>query len=300
MVTAGGGGIGAVIAHTFAVAGARVHTCDISREALDALAERSSTIAGTVVDLGDEAAIVNWCDLALKDLGGVDILVNNAGIAGPTADVEDVSLEDWRQCLAIDLDSHFLTCRAVVPVMKDQRSGSIINMSSTAGQVGYGRRTPYAAAKWAVIGFTKSLAIEVGPYGVRANAICPGAVRGERMGRVIAAEAAARGLSEAEVEAEYASSQSIARFVDPQEIADMAYFLASPESRMVSGQAIAVDGHTETYHIYKRLGRPSAAFPLRGALLSERTWTLEGVLRMLHCAIGGKFTVVQQFEGVDG
>jgi NAD(P)-dependent dehydrogenase (short-subunit alcohol dehydrogenase family) len=133
--------------------------------------------------------------------------------------------------------------------MKKQRSGSIVNMSSTAGQVGYGRRTPYAAAKWAVIGFTKSLAIEVGPFGVRANAICPGAVRGDRMARVIAAEATARGLPESDVEAEYASAQSISRFVDPQEIADMAFFLGSPQAQMVSGQAIAVDGHTETYHI---------------------------------------------------
>jgi NAD(P)-dependent dehydrogenase (short-subunit alcohol dehydrogenase family) len=249
MVTAGGGGIGAVIAATFAAAGARVHTCDLSRDALDALSERNPTITGSVVDLSDEAALVNWCGLAMGDLGGVDVLVNNAGIAGPTADVEDVSLSDWRACLTIDLDSHFLTCRSVVPLMKRQRSGSIVNMSSTAGLVGYGRRTPYAAAKWAVIGFTKSLAIEVGRFGVRANAICPGAVRGDRMGRVIAAEAAARGLSEDQVEAEYASSQSIARFVDPQEIADMAFFLASPQSTMVSGQAIAVDGHTETYHI---------------------------------------------------
>ena len=249
MVTAGAGGIGAVIVDTFARNGARVHTCDISEEALGVLASDQPTVVGTQVDLADPNAISQWCDRAIADLGGVDVLVNNAGIAGPTADVEDISLDDWRQCLTIDLDSHFLTCRSVVPVMKQQRAGSIVNMSSTAGQVGYGRRTPYAAAKWAVIGLTKSLAIEVGRYGVRVNAICPGSVRGDRMARVIAAEAKARGVSDDVVEAEYASSQSIARFVDPQEIADMAYFLGSPHSAMVSGQAIAVDGHTETYHI---------------------------------------------------
>lgn len=249
MVSAGGGGIGAVIVDTFAAAGANVHTCDLSGAALDTVVSRHASVTGSVVDLSEAAAIEQWCAAAIADLGGVDVLVNNAGIAGPTANVEDVSLHDWRECLSIDLDSHFLTCRAVVPVMKQQRSGSVINMSSTAGQLGYGRRTPYAAAKWAVIGLTKSVAIEVGPYGVRANAICPGAVRGDRMERVIAAEAQARGVSAAAVEAEYASSQSIARFVDPQEIADMAYFLGSPQSAMVSGQAIAVDGHTETYHI---------------------------------------------------
>jgi NAD(P)-dependent dehydrogenase (short-subunit alcohol dehydrogenase family) len=182
-------------------------------------------------------------------MGGVDVLVNNAGIAGPTADVEDISLDEWRGCMAIDLDSHFLTARSVIPVMKEQRSGSIINMSSTAGQVGYGRRTPYAAAKWAVIGLTKSIAIEVGPFDVTANAICPGSVRGVRMQQVIDAEADTRGVSGDDVEREYTSSQSIARFVDPKEIADLCLFLASPAARMISGQAIAVDGHTETYHI---------------------------------------------------
>ena len=247
MVTAGGGGIGAVIASTFATRGARVHVCDISADALAASA--GPQITGSVVDMSDADAIEDWCKAAIDDLGGVDVLINNAGIAGPTADVEQISLAEWRQCLAIDLDSHFLTCRSVVPVMKRQRSGSIINMSSTAGQVGYGQRSPYSAAKWAVIGFTKSLAIEVGRYGVRANAICPGSVRGARMERVIAAEAEARGISPQEVEAEYTAAQSIQRFVDPQEIADMAYFLASPQSAMVSGQAIAVDGHTETYHL---------------------------------------------------
>lgn len=249
LVTAGGGGIGAVIARSFARNGARVHVCDISRDGLDDLTASEPRIVGSQVDLSDPAAIDRWCSQSIDDLDGVDVLVNNAGIAGPTADVEDVTLDEWRECLAIDLDSHFLTCRAVVPAMKRQRSGSIINMSSTAGQLGYGRRTPYAAAKWAVIGLTKSIAIEVGRYGVRANAICPGSVRGARMERVVAAEAQARGVSPEVVEAEYASAQSIARFVDPQEIADMAVFLGSPESRMVSGQAIAVDGHTETYHL---------------------------------------------------
>lgn len=249
MVTAGGGGIGAVIVESFVRMGSRVHTCDVSEPALESLRDRLPGVVTSVVDLADADAIEAWCATAVNDLGGVDVLVNNAGIAGPTADVEDVSLEAWRQCLAIDLDSHFLTCRSIVPVMKAQRSGSIVNMSSTAGQLGYGRRTPYAAAKWAVIGLTKSLAIEVGRYGVRVNAICPGSVRGERMERVIAAEAAARGVDASVVEAEYTASQSIGRFVDPQEIADMAVFLASPQSAMVSGQAIAVDGHTETYHL---------------------------------------------------
>jgi NAD(P)-dependent dehydrogenase (short-subunit alcohol dehydrogenase family) len=133
--------------------------------------------------------------------------------------------------------------------MKVARSGSIVNISSTAGQVGLGMRAPYTAAKWAVIGLTKTLAIELGPYGVRANAICPGSVDGERMRNVIEREAAARGASSEEVTLEYVGGQSIARWVQPDEIADMCVFLASDAARMVSGQAIAVDGHTETFHI---------------------------------------------------
>jgi NAD(P)-dependent dehydrogenase (short-subunit alcohol dehydrogenase family) len=133
--------------------------------------------------------------------------------------------------------------------MKAQRSGSIINLSSMAGVYGYGRRTPYAAAKWAVIGFTKSVAIEVGPYGVRCNAICPGSVAGARMDAVIADEAQQRGIDPSAVTDEYLSGQSIKRFVEPSEIADLCLFLASPAASMISGQAIGLDGHTETYHL---------------------------------------------------
>jgi NAD(P)-dependent dehydrogenase (short-subunit alcohol dehydrogenase family) len=175
------------------------------------------------------------------------VLVNNAGVAGPTAPVEDVSPEEWRRCLAVDLDSHFLTSRRAAPVMKTQRSGCLIAVSSTAGLVGMGLRTPYAAAKWAVIGLVKSLAIELGPYGVRVNAICPGSVEGPRMRAVIDAEAWVRGVTADEVERGYVEGQSIARFVRPPEVADLCTFLASDRAAMVSGQAIAVDGHTETF-----------------------------------------------------
>jgi len=149
----------------------------------------------------------------------------------------------------VGIDSHFLTCRRAAAVMKQQQSGSIINISSTAGQFGYGLRTPYAAAKWAVIGLTKSLAVELGPHGVRVNAVCPGSVDGPRMQGVIAAEAAARGMTPADVERQYTDGQSIHRLVQPGEIADLCRFLASPGAAMISGQAIAVDGHTETFHL---------------------------------------------------
>jgi len=177
------------------------------------------------------------------------VLVNNAGIKGPTAFVEDVTPEEWRESLAIGLDTQYLCARRVAPLMKAQGSGSIINMSSMAGVYGYGMRTPYAAVKWAVVGLTKSLAIELGPHHVRCNAICPGSVAGARMDSVIANEANMRGVSAEVVKTEYLSGQSIKRFVEASEIADMCLFLASPSSKMVTGQAIGVDGHTEAFHL---------------------------------------------------
>ncbi|MCB1377772.1 MAG: SDR family oxidoreductase [Alphaproteobacteria bacterium] len=249
MITAAADGIGRVIAKAFAEQGARVHICDVNEAALARFRDEFPNIAASHVNVSDEGQVDAWFDDALVDLGGLDVLVNNAGIKGPTAPVDDIDYADWRDCMAICLDSQFLCARRAAPVMKDQKSGSIINMSSTAGLFGFGNRSPYAAAKWAVIGFTKSLAIELGPYDVRCNAICPGSVAGDRINRVIQGEAELRGVPFDEVARELTWSQSIPRFVDPEEIADMCLFLAGPGSRMVSGQAIAVDGHSETFHI---------------------------------------------------
>ena len=246
-ITAAASGIGLAVARAFAAQGDDVHVCDVDTEAVAAAAAEG--LVATQVDVADLAALDRWIDGVLDRLGGLDVLVNNAGIAGPTALVEDVAAEEWEHCLAVGLTSHYRTCARVIPAMKVARSGSIVNISSTAGQVGLGMRAPYTAAKWAVIGLTKTLAIELGPYGVRANAICPGSVDGERMRSVIEREAAARGASSEEVTLEYVGGQSIARWVQPDEIADMCVFLASDAARMVSGQAIAVDGHTETFHI---------------------------------------------------
>jgi NAD(P)-dependent dehydrogenase (short-subunit alcohol dehydrogenase family) len=249
MITAGGSGIGLVIAKAFADGGAKVHVSDIDERALGEVAKAHPEIARTAVDVTDEAAIDRWFEDALGDLGGLDVLVNNAGTKGPTGYVEELKLEDWRSCLAVCLDAQFLCARRAAPIMKSQRGGCMINISSTAGLFGYGLRTPYAAAKWAVIGLTKSLAVELGPFDVRVNAICPGIVEGARIERVIQAEAESRGIPGDAVRKEYIQSQSIKRFVQPGEIADMCLFLASPGASMITGQAIAVDGHAETFHI---------------------------------------------------
>ena len=249
MVTAAAAGIGRAIALRFADAGAAVQVCDLDDGALGALVAQRPGIGTRRVDVADPAQVDAWFDAALADLGGLDVLVNNAGVKGPTAPVEQIDPEQWRRCLAVGLDSHYLCARRAVPVLKAQRAGSIINLSSMAGKVGYGLRTPYAAAKWAVIGLTKSLAIELGPHRVRCNAICPGAVRGDRMDAVIAGEAAERGLSPQQVLDDYLDGQSIHRFVEPAEVADLCHFLASPAASMISGQAIGLDGHTETYRL---------------------------------------------------
>ena len=246
MITAGGAGIGLAIAEAFLRDGANVHVCDLDPDALDQLSERHPDIGATTLDVTDEAAFDQWFDEALDDLGGLDVMVNNAGIAGPTCAIEDMDTEAWRQCLGVCLDAQMYGCRRAVPVMKDQKSGSIINISSTAGLFGFPLRTPYAAAKWGVIGLTKSVAAEVGPFNIRCNAICPGAVAGPRIDRVISAEARTSGKPEAEVREAYAANSSRRRFVEASEIADMAVFLASPAAAMVSGEAISVDGHTQT------------------------------------------------------
>ncbi len=248
MITAGAGGIGWAIARAFAGNGDRVSICDIDQQALDAARQQLPQICGACVDVSSPEQIDKWFDHSFADLGGIDVLVNNAGIAGPTAAVEDMDYDAWRQCVTVCLDSQFLTARRALPAMKRQRSGAIINISSGAGLFGYPFRTPYASAKWAVIGFTKSLAAEAGPFNIRVNAICPGAVAGPRMDRVIAAEAKATGRSETDIRNDYTKSVSLRRFVEQEEIADAAVFLASPAARMISGQALTVDGHAETYH----------------------------------------------------
>lgn len=244
-ITAGAGGIGKVIADAYAAQGAQVFVCDQDAAAIKAL---GTTVKGHCVDVTDETALDNWLQAGLALLGGCDVLINNAGIAGQAAPIEELDLAQWKQCFAVNLDAQMITCRAIAPVMKQQKSGVIINLSSTSGLFGAPFRAPYSAAKWAVIGFTKTIATELGPDGIRCNAICPGAVNGDRMDRVLAAEALARGVTTQDVYADYTSGSSLRRFADPEEIAQLCLYLSSDAAKFISGQAIAVDGNTETYH----------------------------------------------------
>lgn len=246
VVTAGADGIGRAIAEALLEAGARVHICDVDEARLIAAREALPGVGGTLADVADCQAVDRLFDEALAGLGGLDILVNNAGIAGPTAPVEEITPEDWRRTIAVDLDGAFHCARRAIPALKSAGGGSIVNLSSTAGLFGFPNRSAYAAAKWGIIGFTKTLAMELGVHGIRANAICPGSVSGPRIDRVIAADARTRGLAEADVRAAYTGNVSMRSFVEASDIANMVLFICSDAGAKISGQALAVDGHTES------------------------------------------------------
>ena len=244
LVTAGGSGIGLEIAKTFSGVGARVWVCDKNKDLVSAL-DSEATIDGIVADVGNESDVEDMYQAIFAETKGtIDILVNNAGIAGPNGPLEKLQMKDWEDTLRVNLLSTFLCSRQAIPAMKQQRTGAIVNLSSTAGTHGYPLRTPYASAKWAIIGLTKSLAMELGEYSIRVNAICPGAVSGPRMDRVIADEAKTRNLSVDHVREQFVSQTSLKCFVEASDIAQMALFLCSDSGARISGQALSVDGHT--------------------------------------------------------
>ena len=238
LITAGASGIGRAMGEAFDAAGYEVWVTDVDAAALETVPAHWSS---HLCDASDEEAVAG----VMSQVGTLDVLCANAGIAGPTARVEDVALGDWRSCVSVNLEGAFLAVKHGLPAMKAAGRGSVVFTSSTAGMFGYPNRAPYAAAKWAVIGLMKTVAMEAGPFGVRANAICPGAVEGPRMEGVLAREAVAKGMTRDQVYDGYAAGTSMRSFVEASDIADMAVFLGSDAARRVSGQVIAVDGHTE-------------------------------------------------------
>ena len=236
-ISAGANGIGKVMAHSFAYCGARVFVSDVDTAALDTCGH-----PGMKADAGDPAQCEAFIDAAVKHLGGLDVLVNNAGIAGPTKLVEHVTPEEVEATLRIDVGSMFAMSRRAIPVLRANGGGAIINLSSAAGRFGFALRAPYAAAKWGVVGFTKSLSIELGPDGIRVNAILPGPVDGPRIRAVIKAKAEAAGISENEMTERTVAVTSLKCFVTQQDIANMALYLASPFGTTISGQTMCVDG----------------------------------------------------------
>jgi NAD(P)-dependent dehydrogenase (short-subunit alcohol dehydrogenase family) len=242
LVTAGAAGIGRAIARTFLEHGARVHICDIDDKALKEMASLLPQITQTRADVASVAEVHRLFEDAQASLGGLDVLVNNAGIAGPTAKVEDIRPQDWDRCIAVDLNGMFYCTRKAMPMIKAAGGGSIINLSSVAGRFGFPLRTPYAAAKWAVVGFTQSLAAEAGLDKVRVNCIQPGIVEGERIERIVAAKAEQLGVSPEEILQRMVEGIALKTTVTAEDVAHMALFLASDAGRHISGQAISVCG----------------------------------------------------------
>ena len=245
LVTAGGDGIGLEIARAFTVAGAKVLVCDIQAECLERLAKTAPEIHSCIADVSREGDVAAMFELADKKLGGLDVLVNNAGMAGPTGPVESLSLAEWERTLAVNITGQFLCVRQAVPRLRKGRNPSIINLASVAGHLGMPGRAPYSASKWAVIGLTKTLAIELGGDGIRVNAILPGAVDGPRIQAVIAAKAKANGQSVEEMTRIYTSQAALGRMVSSTDVANMVLFAASDLARNVTGQELVVDGFTQ-------------------------------------------------------
>ena len=247
LITGGASGIGLAIAKAFVSTGARVHVCDIDGNAIDALASALPAVTGTRANVADPADVARVFADIERELGGLDVLINNAGIAGPTGGIDEIEPADWEKTIDVNLNSHYQFARRAVPLLRAAPDGGVmVFMSSVAGRLGYGFRTPYSATKWALVGLAKSLAIELGPDNIRVNAVQPGIVKGPRMEGVIAARAKQLGLSYEEMEARYLEKISLRRMVTQEEIAASVLFLSSPAGSAISGQALSVCGNVET------------------------------------------------------
>ena len=245
LITGAGSGIGKVMAQHFEKAGARIWICDADTNNLEQSLKENPDWNGTPCDVSDE----NQVDQLFKEMsdsfGGLEILVNNAGIAGPTAPVEEIDPGEWRRSVGVNLNGAFYCTRLATPLLKNSQKASIINISSVAGRLGFARRLPYASTKWAMIGFTESLAKELGPSGIRVNALLPGIVEGPRIEGVFQARAKSEGVPYEEVRDRVLNNVSMKRMVSAGDVAEMAVFLCSEAGKNISGQSISVCGNVE-------------------------------------------------------
>ncbi len=245
LITAGAQGIGLAITEAFVAAGALVHICDVNDDFLASVKQKLPQVSLSRCDVSKEDQVdAMFAELAAR-WGGLDVLVNNAGIAGPTARVEDTGLSDWEQTIAVNLTGPFLCTRRAVPLLKAAGGGSIVNLSSAAGRLGFPLRTPYSASKFGVIGLTETWAMELGPSHIRVNAILPGIVAGERQERVIAAKAASYGIDHEEMRERLLAKVSLRSMVTAQDIANQIIFICSPAGASISGQSLSVCGNVE-------------------------------------------------------
>ena len=245
VVTGAGRGIGRAIAERFLRGDARVHVGEVDSAVLADVLEANPGLRGSVADVGSPDQVERLFREACEWLGHVDVLVNNVGIAGPRAPIEEIEYEDWDQSMRINLSGMFYCIKQVLPAMKRRRHGVIVNISTGSVLTVPQQRLPYNVSKTGVEGLTRSVAREVGPFNIRCNAIRPGMVNTERMRGIVATIAAEKGITDEEVEADFIRYFSMRSQIQPREIADMVFFLASDEARHVSGQIIGVDGFVE-------------------------------------------------------
>ncbi len=248
IISAAADGIGWAIAKSCLEKDYSVYLSDINQQKIDEIKEHpliNKKIFIDNVDANNPDSVEKYFDDIKEKTLTIDALINNVGIAGPTGPMEGLSISNWKNTIEVNINSHFYFTKYAIPLLKANNGGSIINISSTAGLFGFPLRTPYAASKWAVIGITKSLAIELGDFNVRVNTICPGSVSGDRMKRVIEAKAKSIGIPAEELQQDYESMVSLKTFVDKEDIANMALFLISNEAKRISGQVMTVDGNTE-------------------------------------------------------
>jgi NAD(P)-dependent dehydrogenase (short-subunit alcohol dehydrogenase family) len=242
IITAGASGIGLETAKAFNKINYNVAICDIDEQAINRLNKTDPDIYTAVCDVSDYKMTEMFIGSTAQKLGGIDTLVNNAGIGGPTGKIEEILPNDWSKCLNVCLGGQFNSIRASIIHLKRSQNPSIINLSSAAGKMGFSMRSPYAAAKWGVIGLTKSLAIELGEYNIRVNAVLPGIVSGQRQEDILRKKAVAKDMTFEQVELEALSYSSIKKYVTASDIANQIIFLANESGKMISGQAISVCG----------------------------------------------------------
>jgi len=248
IISAAANGIGWSIAQECMLNGAIVYITDKNNESLEKISKHKLNEKQLFLDKVNSEnfkEVENYFYKIKHRVDNIDALINNVGIAGPTGKLEELNINDWKETLDININSHFYYTKFSIPLLKNNNGGSIINLSSTAGLFGFPLRSPYATSKWAIIGMTKTLAIELGENNIRVNAICPGAVAGDRMKRVIKAKANSLGVKVESLQKDYESMVSLKSFVNKKDIANMTVFLLSEEAQKISGQVISVDGNTE-------------------------------------------------------
>ena len=248
VISAGASGIGLATAKVCLSRGAYVYLCDINDKSLKKLNKhplKNKRLFVYECDASNEEQVSLFFNKVKKKTKKIDALINNVGIAGPTGSLEKLKSKDWEKTLHVDINSHFYFTKKAIPLIKKSKNGSIINISSTAGILGFPLRSPYAASKWAIIGVTKTLAMELGRFNIRVNAVCPGTIKGNRMKRVIRDKAKFTKVSTKSVEKDFISMSSMKKWIMEEDIGKMCSFLISDDSSKVSGQVISVDGHTE-------------------------------------------------------